>query len=411
MNKKIQHCATKALEDGLIDFTKTKAWTGTIRNIARELKLAKTMLADLNAHIPTILNKITHCVVVENQNSVLICKDSNDQIVKITKSNEFYTDANFKVGDVILCRSMKDGSYELFQMPEVTGGIVVMDMSNGNILGLSGGFSFDVSFFNCATQAQRQPGSVIKPFIYAAALENGFDEYDTIDDKPVRIVLPDGKVYSPHNYNRRSYGKIPIRDALIYSRNLSTVNLAIKLGMNPINKILKAVEVTEKNVPISGVLGSVETTPLKLIAAFSAIFNGGVMLFPRFITKIEQTGPVKILDESMVRFLCEERQKHVLSGATADIMKNMMHDVVQFGTASKLLPLEQEFGISIFGKTGTTSNFRDAWFVGAFSTGKKTYLVCVFVGYQIPRSLGNHASGAKVALPIFAHFVRNFFRD
>jgi penicillin-binding protein 1A len=252
---------------------------------------------------------------------------------------------------------------------------------------------------------------VIKPFIYAAALENGFDEYDLIDDKPVRIVLSNGQVYSPHNYNRKSYGKIPLREALIHSRNLSTVNLALKLGMGPINKVLKSVEVSDKNVPISGVLGSVETTPLKLVSAFSAIFNGGVILFPRFIKKIEQTGPVKILDEATTSFLCEERQKYVLSKETAETMKNMMHDVVKFGTDTKLLPLEQEFGIDIFGKTGTTSNFRDAWFVGAFSTGNKTYLICIFVGYQIPRSLGNHASGSKVALPIFANFVRNFFKN
>jgi penicillin-binding protein 1A len=411
MNKKIQYCATKALEDGLIDFTKKKPWTGTIRNVVSESKPAKEILSDINTHIPTMLNKITHCIVVENQNSILICKDSNDQIIKITKSNEFYTDANLKVGDITLCRLMEDGSYELFQMPDVTGGIVVMDMSNGDILGLSGGLSFDINFFNCVTQAQRQPGSVIKPFIYAAALENGFDEYDLIDDKPVRIVLSNGQVYSPHNYNRKSYGKIPLREALIYSRNLSTVNLAVKLGMGPINKVLKSVEVSDKNVPISGVLGSVETTPLKLVSAFSAIFNGGVILFPRFIKKIEQTGPVKILDEATTGFLCEERQKYVLSKETAETMKNMMHDVVKFGTATKLLPLEQEFGIEIFGKTGTTSNFRDAWFVGAFSTGNKTYLICIFVGYQIPRSLGNHASGSKVALPIFANFVRNFFKN
>ncbi|MDR2598127.1 MAG: transglycosylase domain-containing protein, partial [Holosporales bacterium] len=145
MNKKIQHCATKALEDGLIDFTKTKPWTGTIRNIANESE-PTTILSDLNAHIPTILNKVTHCVVVENRASVLVCKDSNDQTIKIPKSDKFYTDAHLKIGDVALCRRMEDGTYELFQMPDVTGGIAVMDMSNGDILGLSGGFSFDINF-------------------------------------------------------------------------------------------------------------------------------------------------------------------------------------------------------------------------------------------------------------------------
>jgi penicillin-binding protein 1A len=410
MNKEIQYCATKALEDGLIDFTKTKPWAGTICNIANELKSAKTILSNLNVHMPTILNKITHCVVVGNRGSMLVCKDSDDQIIKIMKSKAFYTDANLKNGDVVLCRIMEDNSYELFQMPEVTGGIVVMDMGNGNILGLSGGFSFDINFFNCITQARRQPGSTIKPFIYAAALENGFDEYAIIDDSPVKITLPSGEVYAPHNYTMKSYGKIFLRDALIHSRNLSTVNLALKLGMKPINQVLNTVEITDKNVPISGVLGSVETTPLKLLSAFSAIFNEGVMLFPRFIINIKQTGPLKVLDETTSKFLCGERRKYVLSKKTAEIIKNIMHDVVKLGTAARLLPLEQEFGINIFGKTGTTSDFKDAWFIGAFSTGSKMLLICIFVGYQIPKSLGKHASGSRIALPIFEHFVKLFFK-
>jgi penicillin-binding protein 1A len=409
MNKKLQFCATKALENGIIDFTKKKPWNGTICNIKAELKFLKSILTNFNTHMPTILNKITHCVVINNLDSELICKNAYNQIIKVTKSKNFYSDANLQVGDIVLCRTIGDDSYELFQMPEVTGGIVVMDAFNGDILAISGGFSFDINCFNCVTQAQRQPGSTIKPFIYAAAIENEFDEYDLINDKPVNIKLPTGEIYSPHNYSNKSYGEIYLRDGLIYSRNLATIDLALKLGMNPINSILKAVELTNKNIPISGVLGASETTPLKLLSAFSAIFHDGVMLFPRFITHIEQTGIIKPLGDTTARFLCEERQKSVFSKETADIIKNIMHDIVKYGTASKLQPLEQEFGITIYGKTGTTNDFKDAWFIGALSIKEKTYLVCIFVGHQIPKSLGNHASGSKVALPIFENFVRIFF--
>jgi penicillin-binding protein 1A len=420
MDKRVQHCVTKALEDGLIEFTKTKAWKGTICNIrhllntsensnAKSTSIFEKVLKGINAQLPSTINKITACVICDIDDSTLMCRNADGRTINIKRDQHHYTNAQFKIGDVVLCRATGPKSFELYQAPGMTGGIVVMDLSNGDILGMSGGYSFDISSFNCVTQAQRQPGSTIKPFIYAAAIEDGMDEYDIVEDKPVNLTLPSGEVYAPHNYSKRSYGRIAMRDGLIYSRNLSTVNLALMIGMPPINRLLKSAELVDHNVPISGVLGAVETTPLKLLTAFSAFFNGGIMIFPRFITNVEKSYDTKYLDTSTVRFLSEERQKKIMSKETAEIIKNMLHDAVEYGTARILQPLEEKYGIEIYGKTGTTNNFKDAWFVGAFTTDEKTYLVCVFVGYQSPRSLGEHASGSKVALPIFANFVRNFF--
>jgi penicillin-binding protein 1A len=409
MNKRIQYCAAKALEDGLIEFTKTKPWKGVIRNIEKNMNSADKILKDLNAQLPSTINKITACVIYDINDSILMCRDVHGKPIKIEKDQHHYLDASFRVGDVILCRSTGSNTFELYQTPEMTGGIVVMDLSNGDILGMSGGYSFDISSFNCITQAQRQPGSTIKPFIYAAAIEEGMDEYDIIDDKPVSIVLSPGEIYSPHNYSKKSYGRIAMRDGLIYSRNLATVNLALNIGMSPINKLLKTAELANSKIPISGVLGAIETTPLKLLTAFSAFFNAGIMVFPRFILNVEKSSDNKYLDDSTINFLCEERQKSIMSKETAEILNNMLHDVVAYGTANKLFPLEQRYGIKIFGKTGTTNNFKDAWFIGAFTKGGKTYIVCVFVGYHAPRSLGDRASGSRVALPIFANFIHNFF--
>ena len=402
MDKKIQNCATKALEDGLIDFTKTKAWHGTLGK-ANGIKLS-----DLAKKIPTTVNKIIPCFITDVKKFSITCKDNAEKIFEISLSEKFYKDAHFEIDDVILIRELENGKYEIYQTPEATGGIVVMDPENGNVLGMSGGYSFDLSSFNCVTQALRQPGSTIKPFVYAAALESGIDEYDIIEDKPIHIKLSDGTTYSPHNYNEKCYGETYVRDGLIYSRNLTTVNLALKIGMPAICEMLKNSGLIEKKIPISGVLGASETTPLKMISAFSAFVNKGYMVQPKFITDIKQSNE-KYLHDSVRNFLCETKKQKICSEKTADTIKNILHDAIKIGTGIKLAPLETIYGIQIIGKTGTTNNFKDAWFVGAVTKNEKTYLVCIFVGYQTPRSLGDHASGAHIALPIFEKFIKNYF--
>jgi penicillin-binding protein 1A len=439
MDKDVQRASTKALEDGLITYTKTRPYAGPLCNIyshlktdhdelepnaplkktpgssdetnaKNDMKMSAKILNGIDAQLPSTINKIVPVVVVEINGSSLVCKDRLRKTIKIQVPDKFYTSASFEEGDVILCRLLDDSrSYELYQQPEVTGGIAVMDLDNGDILGMSGGYSFDISPFNCVTQAQRQPGSLVKPFVYAAAIEEGWEEDDAIDDKPVSITLPSGERYSPGNYNRKHYGEIALRDGLIHSRNLATVNLALQIGLKPISNIFKKAGLIRDRIPISGVLGSIETTPLKLLSAFSAFFNKGVMLSPRFITSIE-VGTTNVGKDGLCKDgLCQEKSRRIISEETAEVIKGMLHDVVRSGTAQSIAKLEEEFGIEIFGKTGTTNDFKDAWFIGSFSKGERRYLVCVFVGYRIPKSLGDRMSGSKVALPILANFVRLIF--
>jgi penicillin-binding protein 1A len=404
MDKNVQHSAEKALEDGLIAFTKSGAWYGTLGNIDN-MKLSQSQrLSDINKLLPPTINKIEACVVTSVSGKVICCQTANNEIRKL--DGGVYASYKPAKGDIVLCRAIDDGkSYELYQTPKVTGGIVVIDFRTGDVLGLSGGFSFGISAFNCITQAVRQPGSTIKPFVYAAALENGKNEYDTIDDAEVSIQLSDGTRYSPKNYSGKTYGKTYLRDGVIYSRNLTTVNLALKVGMPSISAFLKKAELVKNDIPISAVLGSIETSPIKLASAFSAFFNDGIMVYPRFVSQITQAGK-----QVKSRF-CKRESRRLVTTETAKIMKGILRDVVRFGTASKLLHLEEKYGVELYGKTGTTNDFKDAWFIGCMVDAKtqREYLVCIFVGHQKPKSLGERKSGAVVALPIFENFVCNVF--
>ena len=411
MDKNIQHCATESLEDGLIEHSKTQNWRGSITNIKNKMGSFEKTLSDINKNIPSTINRITSCVVIEKNKDCVICKTAENKNIEIQTNTTFYKNANLAIGDVIYIRYLPDSNtYELYQLPETTGGIVIMDPKNGEILGMAGGYSFDISSFNCITQAKRQPGSVIKPFVYAAALEKGLDEFDIIKDKPVNITLSNGIKYCPHNYNNQVFGDTYLRDGLIYSRNLLTVNLALQIGMETISNMLRQAGLIKNKIPISAVLGAIETTPLNIISAFSAFVNEGTMVYPKFVLSITQSNE-KHLSKTLEKILVQSKYKNIMSKESANTVKEILHDATKYGTASSLSNFEDEYDIEIGGKTGTTNNFKDAWFIGYITQDSRTYLVCVFVGYQTPKSLGDHATGAQVALPIFANFIKNFSKN
>ena len=397
LDRQTQNKAQKALEDGIIEYTKKAQWCGTIGNITAKNEIN---LSQIDSKLPVMRNKIKSCVVKSVTKRNLICQDAVGKIINVEIPDGRYREHKHKTGDVILCRQLDANTYEIYQPPKITGGIIVMDAHNGDILALVGGYSPDICAFNCMTQAKRQPGSTIKPFVYASALENGQDEYDTVDDKSVTITLKSGEKYTPHNYDGKEHGKTYLRDGLIYSRNLTTVSMALEIGMDNISNTLKSFGLIKHDVPISAVLGSIEICPLQLLRAFSSFFNEGKVISPRFIK------------QSNLKWLMNsEPPRQVVRKQTAETMKNILHDAVIIGTGNRIAELEEKLDVKLDGKTGTTNNFKDAWFLGAIETKTQTLLVCVFVGYAFPKSLGDHMSGAKVALPIFANFAKSLIRN
>ncbi len=399
MDATVQYIAVKALEDGLIEYTKRYKW--------KQLHFTDTDLAKIQEKLPSTINEIIPCKALEINKDNITAIDKDNNIINVQLSKNFYTEASIHKGNIILVRKVND-YYELYVQPEVTGGIVVMDASTGNILAMSGGYSFDISSFNCITQSLRQPGSAIKPFVYALALEAGASEHDIISDEPIHIKFPDGRIYSPKNYNNKYLVEIELRDALIQSKNVATVRLAQIIGMRKINSMFINLELTEKRFPISAVLGAIDTSPIKLLSAFSIFVNKGKMVRPRFIKNISQFNK-HYVSENLTADLTKITLKQIVSSETADTMRRILHDVVTSGTASRLASLEEQFGIEVIGKTGSTNDWKDAWFIGAVTKHGKTLIVCVFVGYPKPKTLGNKMYGSVVAMPIFKSFISDLF--
>lgn len=411
MDKNIQKYATQSLENGLIKYTKKQKWVGTICNIKLPCTNLEKILNNINQALPTTYNKIIACVIIQINlpKKILTCQINNFKQINVKICYKYQP----KIGDVFLCRFNEDTKeFETYQTPKITGGIVVMNPENGDILAMSGGYSFDISSFNCITQAKRQPGSTIKPFIYAAALEQGFSEYKNINDTPVSIILSDNQIYHPKNNDRKSLGKILLRNGLIYSRNQATINLASSVGAYNIKTLLSKMHLVPKThseskfFPISAVLGSIETTPIDLVSAFSAFFNQGKMVYPRFFLSIKNRK-----NEEILQSLSAKKIKNVLSVKTAETIKKILHDIARYGTAKALYPLEKKLKAEIGGKTGTTNECKDAWFVGYIIKNHKTYLIGVFVGYEQPKSLGKKGYGSIIALPIFADFISKLAKN
>jgi penicillin-binding protein 1A len=292
--------------------------------------------------------------------------------------------------------------------------MVVMDPYTGRVLALSGGFSFKKSEFNRATQALRQPGSAFKPFVYALALENNYTPTSLILDAP--IVLDQGddlKMWKPENYGKKFYGPSTLRIGLEKSRNLMTVRIAQDLGLSKIinlSKNLGIYENPDKLLSIS--LGSAETTLLKLTSAYSVFVNGGRLVNPILIDRIQDSEGKTIFNNSkrkcvnceQISYLGEDYPivkndyKSVFSPQTAYQMTSILEGVVQRGTAKKIKDLK----LNIAGKTGTTNKNTDTWFIGYTSN----LLIGVYVGSDSPLPLGKYETGSKTALPIFKEFIK-----
>ncbi|MEO1656867.1 MAG: penicillin-binding protein 1A [Pseudomonadota bacterium] len=329
------------------------------------------------------------------------------------------------VGDVILAEPT-DGKagYALRQIPAVNGGLVAMDPHTGRVLAMVGGFSFGLSEFNRATQAWRQPGSTFKPFIYAAALDQGYTPSSIYLDAPFVAPGLDGTWWKPGNYVAdRFYGESTLRLGLEKSRNTMTARLAQDLGIGPIIEYAERLGVSDRlprNLSIS--LGAGETTLMRLTAAYAQFVNGGKKIEPTIIDRIQDRNGTTIFawderacfgcnaeewDEQPEPVLPDDRAQ-VIDPRTAFQMVSMLEGVIQRGTGTRVRELWLDDPLPpLSGKTGTTNDYRDAWFVG-FSPD---LTVGVFVGFDLPQSLGNEEGGGNVAAPIFGRFMKSALEE
>ena len=290
-----------------------------------------------------------------------------------------------------------------------------MDPYTGRVLAMAGGFSFKLSEFNRATQAKRQPGSAFKPFVYAAALENGFNPSTLVLDAPFVMDQGEGlKTWKPENYGKKFYGPSTLRVGIEKSRNLMTVRVAQKVGFNEISKITDSFGIYE-DVPelLSVSLGAAETTLLKLTNAYCTFVNGGKKVTPILIDRIQDRRGKTIFNADKRKCVgCEEisylknesptikdNRQQIISPETAYQITSMMEGVIKRGTGRKL----KNLNLHLAGKTGTTNKNMDAWFLGFTSK----LVIGVYVGFDEPKSLGKYETGAKAALPVFKKFIKN----
>jgi len=415
INLDLQKIAIKSLREGLISYDRRKGWRGPVSN-SKNLDIWNN---DLNKYrLEKSIN--WDLAIVKRIDKFLIEIETEKKISGIIKyENITWIKKEFnevlKVGDIIYVENLTKNIFALRQLPEVNGGIVVMDPFTGRVLALSGGFSFKKSEFNRATQALRQPGSAFKPFIYALALENGYTPSTLILDAP--LVLEQGsdlKMWKPENYGKKFYGPSTLRMGLEKSRNLMTVRIAQDLGLKKIVNFSKQLGIYENPSELLSIsLGSAETTLLKLTSAYSSFVNGGKLVKPIMIDRIQDSEgntifnneKRKCLNCDQISFLSSNYPKiedeflQIFSAETAYQMTSILEGTVQNGTGKNLKDLKLDLG----GKTGTTNSNTDTWFVGFTSK----LAIGVFVGSDNPKSLGKYETGAKTALPIFKSFVKD----
>jgi len=325
-----------------------------------------------------------------------------------------------EAGDVIYVEPIggKDGQFRLRQVPEVSGGIVAMDPLTGRVLAMVGGFSFDQSQFNRATQALRQPGSAFKPFVYAAALDNGYTPSTVVLDAPIEIDTGAAGVWKPENYEGKFYGPSTLRFGIERSRNVMTVRLAQDVGMPLIGDYAKRFGIYDTLPPyLSFALGAGETTLLKMVAGYAMLDNGGKKIQPTLIDRIQDRYGRTVYkhDQRECRGCAADkwanqneptlvdRRERVIDPMTAYQITSMMEGVVQRGTATVV----REVGRPVAGKTGTTNDEKDAWFIG-FSPD---LVVGVYMGFDKPRHLGRGATGGQLAAPVVKDFLKVALAD
>ena len=469
----LQNAAHQALRKGLAEYDRRNGWRGPIENwtVAGEAENNVAVLPDREEMLTRLaslqskddLAPWSYAVVtqvdknqaaflkVDEQTGKLLLRDlqwakwrippTDRELARAAAKGEYPSvklgsapkavDEVLKVGDVILVTPLAadpdhphpDGKgaqrYGLRQVPEVNGALIAMDPHTGRVLALVGGFSHARTRFNRATQAARQPGSAFKPFVYAAALDNGFTPSSLVLDAPFVIEQGPGQPrWKPANYSDRFYGPSTLRLGIEKSRNLMTVRLAQHIGMDVVSDYARRFEIMDRMPKILSMsLGAGEASLMKMTTAYAMLVNGGKKVTPRLIDRVQdRRGKTVYRSDDRGCLGCKasewakqsipvlrDTRPQVIEEETAYQIVSMLEGAVERGTGT----IVKSVGKPLAGKTGTTNNSRDAWFVG-FSPD---LVAGVYVGFDTPRSLGRKETGSSVAAPIFRDFMAEALKE
>jgi penicillin-binding protein 1A len=429
LDPKLQAFAQQAFLKGLLEYDRRHGYRGPLKNLPTTDDWQND-LSKIIVERPIYSWKLAIILRVNNDNIRISTQDNYEATIAMSdftwaKYNLKSSADLFKIGDVIYVEEVTKNdqtSYSLRQIPAVNGGLVAIEPKTGRILAMVGGFNPSESQFNRAIQAKRQPGSVFKPFIYLCALENGYSPSSLILDGPIELSQGAGlPTWKPKNYTRDFLGLTTLRRGVEKSRNTMTVRLSQALGVKPIMEITKRFGIyknPERNFSIS--LGAQETTLLDMTNAYAILVNEGKKVTTSLIESVEdRNGKIIFKRDKDICHACaidsdgdlfnivppqiEHHAENITDPATAYQMISILEGVVKRGTATQAKILPGAVG----GKTGTTNNSNDAWFIG-FSPD---IVVGTYVGYDQPKSLGDRETGNSVALPIFINFMENYLKD
>jgi penicillin-binding protein 1A len=438
LDPKLQVLARKTMIDGLVRFDQTQGWRGPVSKVDVGADWG-VKLAEVKALSDVAPWRLAVVLEVSDQSARIGLQPGREPGGFISKERTVgilpldglkWAKTGGKVptkvsqvvspGDVVYVEPTKtEGQFSLRQVPEISGAMVVEDPQTGRVLAMVGGFSFDQSQFNRATQALRQPGSSFKPFVYAAALDNGYTPSTIVLDAPLEIDQGPGiGVWRPENYEGKFYGPSTLRFGIEHSRNVMTVRLAQDIGMPLIADYAKRFGVYDDLPPyLSFSLGAGETTLLRMVTAYGMFDNGGRRIKPTLVDRIQDRyGHTVYKHDERECIGCDvkkwenqpepslvDRRQQVLDPMTAYQITSMMEGVVQRGTATVV----RDVGRPVAGKTGTTNDEKDAWFIGF----TPDMVVGVYMGYDKPRHIGRGATGGHLAAPIVKDFMKVALAD
>ncbi|HET9575142.1 MAG TPA: PBP1A family penicillin-binding protein [Nitrospira sp.] len=414
LNLDMQRAAEAAFTTGLRELDKRQGWRGPLRTVdPASLAMGNVpvvttdqpvVVGDDREAVVTKVGKEFYWVQIGNGTAKLLFDDmawAKRRLTGQDTAKDVVVSPNvkqiLKPGDVIEVRVKKiekDHLYvQLEQTPLVEGGLIAVEPGNGSIRAMVGGYDFNRSEYNRAVQAHRQPGSAFKPIIYATAVNQGMSPASVVLDAPVVYEqIEEEKTWKPENYGKKFHGMVTLREALAHSHNLATVRLLDKVGVKNVIEFARQVGITSPlAADLSLGLGSSSVGLLELTSAYSAFLNQGSRAEPYSIVSVTDNAG-QVLEQEELKI------EEVVSKETAYLITNMMEDVVQKGTGQAAKSL----GRPIAGKTGTTNEFINAWFIG----GTPNLVTGVYVGFDDRRSLGETESGAHAALPIWITFMR-----